>query len=172
MRAKKTLEGVGVYDTGARVYSSVNPPPGGGSVRDVQAADQAISVVASTTVTDLVMSVTASGHYHFTCCLIVTSAATTTGIQPSVLVSGTAATRIAYTTLTPATQTTSTTSNNAKGGATAALAAPVLVKIEGMAYWSATPAGGTSISIQVASEVAGSAVTVHAGSHLEMEKVA
>lgn len=157
-------------DPGTAGQAGPPGPTGPGAGTDYpKAADQAVSTVAAADM--LTAPIADAGTYLFRAVLLVTAAAVTTGPRPGVAYAGTAPTRQGYRTETPTAATTTALSYNTAGAAAAGLNAPHVVIVEGVATWATVPAAGTQLKVQMASEVAGSGVTVHAGSVLNVRKV-
>lgn len=144
---------------------------GGASGDLLKPTDQAVSVAAQTALTGLAYAVNAAGTYHFRAVLYMTSALATTGARPGLAFTGTAPTRSAYRTESPSGVAAEAISHGQANATTASIAAPFVVIVEGFVTYG-TPAAGTAIQPTMASEVAGSAVTVLAGSFVAIKKVA
>lgn len=138
----------------------------------VVSADQAVTVVAQTNLTGLSHTVAQAGTYLVRGWLAITSAAATTGARPNVTTTGTAPATLAYRSEVATAATTSTLAHTSAGTATAGLTTPTLVLVDALVRWTSAPAGGTAVVLQMASEIAGSAVTVRAGSVMTVRKVA
>lgn len=145
-------------------------PAGGASGDIIKIGDQAVTVTAQTALAGLSYPVTAAGVYYFRASLYVFTAATTTGARPGVLFTGTAPSRNAYRTDTPASATTDSISHGTPGAATASTSTSMVIVVEGFASYGAGASG--AITLSMASEVAGSAVNVLTGSVMSVKKVA
>ena len=138
--------------------------------RAVTSADQAVTAATQTAVTGLTDTPTAAGTYRVQALLAVTSAAATTGARPNVTATGSPST-FAYRNEVAPTATTTAVSHGVAGTATAGLTTQTLVTIDALVRYATAPTGA-AITVTMASEVAGSAVTIKAGSLLTVRKIA
>ncbi len=147
------------------------PASGGGSndTLYVTTGDQPVSSTAQTDITGLSAAVTAAGTYRYSGWLLIQSGSTANGVRPGVSITGTALATHAWRTETPTSAAASASSFNSPGAAAASLAGPALVKVQGVARWTVAPS--SAVSLTVASETGG-AITVLAGSHLTVRKIA
>jgi hypothetical protein len=161
-------EGDARYATAGHTHA----PSGGGITDQVAVAtqDTANTTVTAANVTGLAITPPSAGTYMLRVWAVVTSAATTTGVRPSLLTPGAVAAQSAYRSEVATAAATSQIANNVAGTSTAGLTTPTLMTMEALLVYSATPTG--PVQVQVASEVALSEVRVKAGAVMTLRKVA
>lgn len=158
----------GLFDTGQRVYSPVNPPPGASPwLEEIRTADY---TNATTTGTDVFTGFTpaANTRYMVDVLLMVQSAAATTGIQTALLGPAAGITRSAVKINSASAAGTDLVTHTVVGtyqAAVASLTTPTLLYIQALVTVGATPAVG-NIRVAARSEAALSTVTVWPGSSM------
>lgn len=159
---------VGPASTVAGPTGPPGPPGAGWLANKVKAADQANSLITAVDVGDLTQALAAGTRYFFRAVVLYSAAAATTGLGLGV--NGPVGSTVAAWVLIPTTATAVQNGvvialdGNVQG--TASLGATVLAAVVEGTMLTGPTAG--NLAIRYRSEVAGSAVTAKAGSHLSV----